>query len=160
MPTPVKAIPHGYHTITPHLLVREAAKAIDFYKKAFGAEELMRLPGPGGKIMHAELRIGDSAVMLGDEMPEHGCKGPQSYGGSPVSFYLYFENVDAAWKRAVDAGGKTKMPLADMFWGDRTGQIEDPFGHLWSLAQHIKDLTPEEIKKGQEAFVAQQMKRK
>ncbi len=155
MATEAKAIPKGYHTITPNLVIRDAAKAIDFYKKAFGAEETMRMPGPGGKVMHAELKIGDSIVMLGDEMPEMGAKGPKAYGGSPVSFYVYVAKVDAAWKRAVDAGAKVVMPLADMFWGDRTGRLEDPFGHFWSLAQHVKDLTPEEIKKGQEAFFKQ-----
>jgi len=155
MSTKVKAIPAGYHTITPNLLVREAGKAIEFYKKAFAAELVMNMPGPDGSVMHAELRIGDSVIMLGDEKPDMGCKGPNAYGGSPVSFYVYVENVDAAWKRAVDAGGTPKMPLADMFWGDRCGQLEDPFGHTWSLAQHIKDLTPEEIKKGQAAFFAQ-----
>jgi uncharacterized glyoxalase superfamily protein PhnB len=160
MAKPVKAIPDGYHAITPNLIVRDAAKAIDFYKKAFGAEEAMRLPGPGGTIMHAELRIGGSVMMLADEMPASGCKGPEAYGGSPVSFYVYVENVDAAWKRALDAGAASKMPLADMFWGDRAGTLEDPFGHQWMLAQHVKDLAPDEIKKGQEAFFAEMMKKK
>ncbi len=155
MATKVNAVPKGYHTITPNIVLREAPKAIDFYKKAFGAEEIMRLPGPDGKIMHAELRIGDSIVMLMEEMPEMGSKSPKAYGGSPVSFDVYVDKVDAAWKRAVDAGAKPVMPLADMFWGDRTGRLEDPFGHSWSLAQHVKDLTPEEIEKGQEAFFAQ-----
>lgn len=155
MTTNVRAIPAGYHTVTPNLIVREAAKAIEFYKKAFGAEQIMNMPGPDGSVMHAELRIGDSTIMLADEKLQWGCKSPQTFGGSPISFYLYVENVDAAWKRAIDAGAKSKMPLADMFWGDRTGQLEDPFGHLWSLAQHIKDLTFEEMKKGQEAFFAQ-----
>src|SRR5437667_7972997 len=115
---PVKAIPEGYSTITPSIIVRDARKAIDFYKMAFGAEEIMSMPGPGGKIMHAEIRIGNSRVMLADDMPEFGCKSPQALGGSPVSFYVYVENVDAAWKRAVDAGAKAGMPLSDMFWGD------------------------------------------
>ncbi len=154
MATKVNAVPKGYHTITPNLAVRDAARAIDFYKKALGAEELVRMPGPDGKVMHAELKIGDSIVMLAEEMPEMGSKSPKAYGGSPVGFYLYVENVDAAWKRAVDAGAKVIMPLADMFWGDRTGRLEDPFGHSWSPAQHIKDPTPEEIKKGQDAFFA------
>ena len=151
----VRAIPEGYHTITPNIVVRDARKAIDFYKKAFGAEEIMSMPGPGGKIMHAEIRIGNSRVMLADDMPEFGCKSPQALGGSPVSFYVYVENVDAAWKRAVDAGAKAGMPLSDMFWGDRTGKLEDPFGHSWNLAQHIKDLTPDQINKGQEEFMKQ-----
>lgn len=155
MATQVKAIPKGYHTITPNLVIRDAAKAIDFYKKAFGAEVIAQMGGPGGKVLHAELKIGDSIIMLGDEIPEMNTKGPKSYGGSPVSFYVYVEKVDAAWKRAVDAGAKTVMPLTDMFWGDRTGRLEDPFGHLWSLAQHVKDVTPEEMKKGQEAFFKQ-----
>ena len=148
----VKAIPEGYHTITPNLVVSDGAKAIDFYRKAFGAEEIVRMPGPGGGVMHAELRIGNSVFMLGEEMPDMGAKSPKAYGGSPVSFYFYVENVDAAWDRAVKAGAKPVMPLADMFWGDRTGRLEDPFGHGWSPAQHVADLTPEEIKKGQEAF--------
>ena len=150
-----QAIPKGLHTVTPSLIVAGAAKAIDFYKKALGAEEIMRFPGPDGKIMHAEIRIGDSVIMLGDEMPDQGAKGPKAYGGTSVSFFVYGENVDAAWKRAVDAGAKPVMPLADQFWGDRTGCIEDPFGHNWWLAQHIQDLTPEEIQKGSEAFFSQ-----
>jgi PhnB protein len=155
MATEVKAIPKGYHTITPNLVLRDTAKAIDFYRKAFGAEQIVSMPGPGGKVMHAELRIGDSVVMLGDEMPDMGSRSPTSFGGSPVSFYVYVEKVDAAWKRAVDAGAKVVRPLTDMFWGDRTGLLEDPFGHRWSLAQHVKDMTPEEMKKGQEAFFKQ-----
>ena len=151
----VKAIPEGYHAVTPHLVVSEAAKAIDFYKQAFGAEEVVRMPGPGGSIMHAELKIRDSVVMLGEEMPEMGAKSPKAYGGSPVSFYVYVENVDAAWERAVKAGAKPMTPLTNMFWGDRTGRLEDPFGHHWSLAQHVADPTPEEIKQGQEAFFSQ-----
>src|SRR5437016_2485265 len=138
----VQPIPSGYHTTTPHLIVRDAAAAIDFYKKAFGAEEIMRMPGPGGAIMHAEIAIGDSRVMLGDERPGMNCKGPQTLGGSPVSFYIYVQDVDKAWKRAIDAGAKETMPLADMFWGDRTGAVQDPLGHTWSLAQHIANPTP------------------
>jgi len=156
----VKAVPEGYHTVTASLIFAGADKAIDFYKKAFGAEEIMRMPGPGGRIMHAEVRIGNSRVMLADEMPDMGCKAPGAYGGSPVSFYVYVENVDSAWKRAVDAGGRSKMPLMDMFWGDRCGQIEDPFGYKWMIAQHVKDLTPEEMKKGQEAWMAQMKNKK
>jgi PhnB protein len=144
-----------YHTVTPNMIVRDAARAIDFYKKAFGATETVRMPGRGGRIMHAEIRIGDSIVMLADEMPEMHAKSPQALGGSPVSFYVYVDDVDAAWKRAVDAGAKPVMPLSDMFWGDRTGALEDPSGHRWSLAQHMKDLTPEQIKQGQEAFLAE-----
>ncbi|HEU5305285.1 MAG TPA: VOC family protein [Gemmatimonadales bacterium] len=148
-------IPRGYHTVTPSLVVAGAAKAIDFYKKALGAEERMRFPGPDGTIMHAELRIGDSTIMLGDEMPEQGGRSPKSYGGTPVSFFVYRENVDAAWKRAVDAGATPVIPLTDQFWGDRAGCLEDPFGHRWWLAQHIQDLTPEEIQKAAESFFSQ-----
>jgi uncharacterized glyoxalase superfamily protein PhnB len=155
MPKKAQAIPKGYHTVTPSLVVAGAAKAIDFYKKALGAEERMRFPGPDGTIMHAELQIGDSIVMLGDEMPEQGGRGPKSIGGTPVSFFVYRDNVDAAWKQAVDAGATPIMPLADQFWGDRTGCLEDPFGHRWWLAQHIQDLTPEELQKGAESFFSQ-----
>ena len=150
-----QAIPKGLHTVTPSLVVAGAAKAIDFYKKALGAEELSRFPGPDGKIMHAEIRIGDSTIMLADEMPDQGAKGPKSYGGTPVSFFVYRENVDAAWKQAVDAGAKPVMPLADQFWGDRAGCLEDPFGHQWWLAQHIQDLTPEQLKRSADAHFSQ-----
>ena len=149
------AIPKGYHTVTPSLFVAGAAKAIDFYKKALGAEELMRFPGPDGKIMHAEIKVGDSIIMLADEMPDMGGRSPKSIGGTPVSFFVYGENVDAAWKRAVDAGAREVQPLADQFWGDRTGCLEDPFGHHWWLAQHIEDLTPEQIRKNAEAHFGQ-----
>ena len=150
-----QAIPKGYHTVTPSLFVAGAAKAIEFYKKALGAEEIMRFPGPDGSIMHAELRIGDSVIMLGDEMPDQGGRGPKTIGGTPVSFFVYREDVDAAWKRAVDAGARRVVPLADQFWGDRTGCLEDPFGHQWWLAQHIQDLTPEEIRRNAEPHFAQ-----
>ena len=150
-----QAIPKGLHSVTPSLVVAGAAKAIDFYKKALGAEELSRFPGPDGKIMHAEIRIGDSTIMLADEMPDQGAKGPKSYGGTPVSFFVYSEKVDAAWKRAVDAGAKPIMPLDDQFWGDRTGCLEDPFGHHWWLAQRIQDLTPDELRKNADAFLSQ-----
>jgi PhnB protein len=145
-------IPEGYHTITPTLVVREGAKALEFYQRAFGAKEKGRMLGPDGTIMHAEFRIGNSIIMLNDEMPEMGSKSPKAYGGSPVKFYVYVENVDTAWKRALAAGAKETMPLQDMFWGDRTGCLEDPFGHTWLLAQHVSDPTPEEMQKGQEAF--------
>ena len=155
MANKAQAVPKGYHTVTPSLFVTGAAKAIEFYKKALGAEELMRFPGPGGAIMHAEIKIGDSIVMLADEMPEQGGRSPKSIGGTPVSFFVYREDVESAWKRAVDAGAKVLVPLADQFWGDRTGCLEDPFGHQWWLAQHLKDLTPEEIRKNAEAFFSQ-----
>ena len=151
----VKAIPEGYHAMTPNLVVTDGAQAIDFYRKAFGAEETVRMPGPSGGVLHAELRIGDSVFMLGEEMPDMGARSPKSYGGSPVSFYLYFEDVDSAWDRAVKAGGKALMPVTNMFWGDRMGKLEDPFGHSWALAQHVEDPTPEEMQKRQEEFFAQ-----
>jgi uncharacterized glyoxalase superfamily protein PhnB len=148
-----QAIPKGYHTVTPNICVAGADRAIDFYKRAFGAEELSRFPAPDGKIMHAEIRIGDSVVMLGDEMPDQGARSPKSYGGTPVGFFIYKDNVDSAWKQAVDAGAKAVVPLADQFWGDRTGCLEDPFGHRWWLAQHIQDLTPDELRqRAEEAF--------
>jgi PhnB protein len=150
-----QAIPKGYHTVTPSIVVAGADKAIDFYTKAFGAEEIMRFPGPDGAIMHAEIRIGDSIVMLGDEMPEQGGRSPKSFGGTPVSFFVYREDVDAAWDQAVNAGAKTVMPLANQFWGDRTGCLEDPFGHRWWLAQHVQDLTPEELQRNAESFFSQ-----
>lgn len=141
----VKAVPDGMHTITPHLVCRDAAAAIAFYQKAFGAVELARLPGPQGKLLHAMLRIGDSPLMLVDEFPDWGALGPQSLKGSPVTIHLYVEDVDAAVERAVAAGARLTMPVADMFWGDRYGTVEDPFGHRWSIATHIRDLSPKEI---------------
>jgi PhnB protein len=155
MAKPGKAIPPGYHSVTPSLVVAGAAKAIEFYQKALGAQELMRFPGPDGKLMHAEIKVGDSVIMLSDEMPEQGGRSPISFGGTPVSFFIYQDNVDAGWKRALDAGAKVIMPLQDMFWGDRTGCVEDPFGHHWWLAQHTQDLTPEEIQRNAEAFFSQ-----
>jgi PhnB protein len=140
-------IPAGYHTITPHLVARDAGKAIDFYKRAFGAEELGRMPSPDGRIMHAELKIGDSRLMIADEFPEHGCKGPLSLGGSAVTLHVYVENVDTFTQRAVGAGATVTMPVTDMFWGDRYGKLKDPFGHEWSVATHKEDLTPAEMQK-------------
>lgn len=150
-----QVVPQGYHTVTPNLVVEDAGEALTFYRKAFGADETVRMPGPNGRIMHAEMRIGDSVFMIGEQMPDMGRNSPRKYGGSPVGFYVYVESVDTAWKRAVDAGAKTMMPLADMFWGDRTGTLEDPFGHIWTLAEHVKDPTPEEMEKEQEKFFAQ-----
>jgi PhnB protein len=132
------------HTVTPHLVCAGAADAIEFYKRAFGAVEEARLPGPQGRIMHATIRIAGSAVMLVDEMPEWGALGPKALKGSPVTIHLYVENVDAFAKRAVDAGAKITMPVEDMFWGDRYGKLEDPFGHHWSVATHIRDVSMEE----------------
>lgn len=142
----VKPIPDGMHSVTPHLVCAGAADAIEFYKKAFGAEEALRLPGPQGKLMHAMIRIGDSAIMLVDEMPEWGSFGPKALKGSPVTIHLYVPEVDAFVARAVAAGAKITMPLQDMFWGDRYGQLEDPFGHRWSVATHIRDVTPDEMR--------------
>lgn len=150
--TKVNPIPEGYHTVTPNLTVPDVDQALEFYRRAFGADETVRMPGPDGKTMHAELRFGDSALMLSPEMPDFGSKSPRMLGGTPTSFYVYVENVDEAWKRAVDAGARATMPLQDMFWGDRTGRVEDPFGHAWNLAQHVADPTPEEMQRAQEEF--------
>jgi PhnB protein len=145
MPAKPNFIPPDMHTVTPHLICAGAAKAIDFYKAAFNAVETARMPGPDGKLMHAAVRIGDSTVMLVDEMLEYGAKSPKTLSGSPVTIHLYVEDVDTAFARAVSAGAKVTMPLEDMFWGDRYGQIEDPFGHKWSMATHKRDVTPEEM---------------
>jgi PhnB protein len=142
-----KPVPDGYHTATPYLIVKGAAQAIEFYKKAFGATELMRMAQPGGKIGHAEIKIGDSPIMLADESPDVGARSPQSIGGSPVSIMLYVEDVDRIFSQAVAAGAKVKRPVADQFYGDRTGGIEDPFGHLWYIATHKEDVSPEEMRK-------------
>ena len=144
--TKVKQIPDGMHSVTPHLICAGAANAIEFYKKAFNAVEEVRLPGPQGRLMHAMIRIEGSAVMLVDEMPEWGALGSKSLKGSPVTIHLYVEDVDVFVKRAVAAGAKITMPLDDMFWGDRYCKLEDPFGHHWSVATHLRDLSPEEIK--------------
>ena len=141
----VKAIPEGYHTVTPHLVIKDAGKAMEFYKKAFGAEEIFRMSGPDGKtIMHAEIRIGNSHLMLNDEMPDYGAVGPQSIGGTPVTLHLYVSDVDSSFKRAIEAGATEEMAVADMFWGDRYGKLLDPFGHKWSIATHKEDVSPEE----------------
>lgn len=144
----VKPIPEGSHSLTPHLICDDASSAIAFYKKAFHAVELSRLPGPDGKLMHASLRIGDSILMLVDEMPQWGALGPKSLKGSPVTIHLYVEDVDGVVARAEAAGATVTMPVAEMFWGDRYGQLRDPFGHRWSVATHTRDLTPEQIKQG------------
>jgi len=146
--TSVKPIPEGMRSLTPHLVCDGAAAAIEFYKKAFGATEVTRLPAPDGRLMHAQVRIGDSVLMLLDEWPDMGALGPNKLKGTSVTLHLYVTDVDAAFAKAVAAGATVKMPLADMFWGDRYGQVQDPFGHMWSLATHQRDLTPEEIKQG------------
>jgi PhnB protein len=143
---PVQPIPAGYHTVTPYLIIKGAAKALEFYKKAFGATEHLCLPQPGGKIAHAEIKIGDSIIMLADEVPEMGYLGPESLGGkSPVSIVLYVENVDSMFKQAIAAGGKELRPLADQFYGDRSGTLADPFGHVWTIATHVEDVSKEEV---------------
>src|SRR5215510_1791555 len=146
MNKPVKPIPDGMHTVTPHLVCHGAADAIEFYKKAFNAVELGKVPGPEGKLLHAVIRIGDSAVMLVDEFPDHNALGPKSLKGSPVTIHLYVQDVDAVFNQAVAAGAKSTMPVTDMFWGDRYGLLEDPFGHHWSVATHIRDVRPEELR--------------
>jgi len=143
--TQTKAIPDGMHSITPHLVCAGAAAAIEFYKKAFSAEEVMRLPGADGKLMHAMIRIAGSPVMLVDENPDWRIVGPKTLKGSPVTIHVFVADVDAFVARAVAAGAKITMPIADMFWGDRYGKLEDPFGHHWSVATHLRDVTPEEI---------------
>jgi len=144
----VKPIPEGMHSVTPHLVIDGAANAIEFYKKAFGAVEAVRLPGPGGKLMHASIRIGDSTVMMVDENPEWGLRGPKLLKGSPVTIHLYVEDADAFVAKAASAGAKVTVPVSEAFWGDRYGVIEDPFGHHWSVATHVRDLSPEEIQEG------------
>jgi PhnB protein len=147
MRTNVKHIPDGFHAITPYLTVNDAGEAIDFYKRAFGARERVRMPTPDGKVAHAELQIGDSIIMLGEECPEHGGVSPQTLEGSPVGLALYVEDVDKAFKRAVDAGASAKEPVEDKFWGDRAGSLTDPFGHKWMLLTHVEDVPPQEMKK-------------
>jgi PhnB protein len=142
-----KPIPEGYHTATPYLIIKDAAQAIEFYKKAFGATEVVRFPQPDGRIGHAEIKIGDSHIMLADEFPEMGARSPQSIGGTPVSILLYVEDVDAQAKLAVAAGAKVVRPVKDQFYGDRSGSFEDPFGHEWHIATHVEDVAPEEMHK-------------
>ena len=140
-------IPQGMHSVTPHLVCAGAAQAIEFYKKAFGAVEEGRMPGPDGKLMHAMIRIGDSPIMLADEMPEWGSLGPKALKGSPVTIHLYVDDADAFAKRAAAAGAKITMPVDEMFWGDRYGKLEDPFGHQWSVGTHVRDVSPEEMQR-------------
>ena len=143
----VRPIPEGYHTATPYLIVKGAANAIEFYKKAFDATEVMRMPDPAGRIMHAEIQVGNSRIMMADEMPEMGFRGPQSLGGTPVSILLYVNDVDAQAKKATAAGAKVMRPVENQFYGDRSGTFTDPFGHVWTIATHKEDLSNEEIQK-------------
>lgn len=153
----VRAIPEGYHSISPSLTCRDAARAIDFYKKVFGASEIMRMAGPGGKVGHAELRIGDSVIFVSDPFP--GMSAASESGGAPVIYlFLYTEDVDSVFNRAVQAGCRVDMPLADMFWGDRFGKITDPFGHQWGLATHVEDVAPEEMKRRSEEWTKKMAK--
>ena len=151
----VKPIPEGYHTATPYLIVHDAARAIDFYTRAFGATECMRFVDPRGKVGHAEIKIGDSPIMLADEALEMGHQSPQSLGGAAVSIMLYVEDVDVRFSQALAAGAKARQPLTDQFYGDRTGTLEDPFGHVWTLATHQEDVSLEEIHRRFAAFSAQ-----
>jgi PhnB protein len=150
----VKPVPEGYHTLAPYLAVDNAAEAIDYYKEAFGAKERVRMEAPGGRIGHAELEIGDSVVMLSDPFPQASTKSPKELGGSSVSVFMYVEDVDAVVKQAVDAGATVLMEVADQFWGDRFGTVQDPFGHTWSVATHVEDVPPEEIAERAKAAMA------
>ena len=148
----VKPVPDGYHTATPYLIVDGGATAIEFYQRAFGAKEIMRVPAPGGKVGHAEIKIGDSVIMLADEAPEMDARSPKSYGGSPVSILLYVEDVDKQFAQAVAAGGTSTRPVTDQFYGDRSGSLKDPFGHTWHISTHKEDVSPAEIKKRMDAM--------
>jgi len=146
-----KPIPDGYRTATPYLIIKGAADAIEFYKRAFGATELLRMADPQGRVGHAEIKIGDSVIMLADEHPAMGYRGPRSLGGSSVSILLYLEDVDGVFERAVKAGARAQRPVADQFYGDRSGTLEDPFGHVWTVATHVEDVPPEEMQRRAEA---------
>ncbi len=153
-----KPVPEGYHTLTPHLAIRDAARAVDFYKRAFGAKEIGVHKTPDGKIMHAELKIGDSVLMFADEFPGSGVSAPQALGGTTTQIHIYVEDVDKLFNQAVGAGATVKMPLMDAFWGDRYGQVTDPFGHAWSLATHQRDVSREEMEKAGAEFFAKMSK--
>jgi len=151
-----KAVPDGYHTATPYLIVKGAAAALDFYKKAFGATELFRMAGPDGRIGHAEIRIGDSQIMLADEVPGMGYVSPQTLGGSPVSLMLYVPDVDQLFQQAIAAGATAQRPVQDQFYGDRSGTLKDPLGHVWTISTHIEDIPPDEMRRRAEAFMKHQ----
>jgi PhnB protein len=149
-----KPIPEGYHSVTPYLIINGAADAIAYYTKAFGATELFRMPAPGGKIGHAEIKIGDSPIMLADEAPEMGFKGPKTIGGSPISIMIYVDDVDTVFNQAIAAGGTEQRPVKDQFYGDRSGTLEDPFGHVWHVATHKEDVSPEEMEERMKSHTA------
>ena len=155
----VKPIPEGVHTLTAHLSVRDGAGAIEFYQRAFGAKVNGVHKTPNGKIMHASLKIGDSNFMLADEFPGSPCRSPQSLGGTSVVLNIYVEDVDKLWNQAVNAGAKTTMPLANQFWGDRYGQVQDPYGHMWALMSHVEDVAPEEMERRAKAMFAEMSKK-
>lgn len=152
---PVQPVPEGYHTLTAYLAVDDAAAAIDFYGRAFGAKERVRMAGPGDSVMHAELEIGDSLLMLSDPFPQASTKPPKELGGTSASIFMYVEDIDSMYKQAIDAGASSLMEPDDMFWGDRFGSVQDPFGHSWTIATHVEDVSPEEMEKRSEAFMAQ-----
>lgn len=154
----IEKIPKDYHSITPVLIVKNGDEAIEFYKKGFGVQEQGRMKGPDGRVAHAELKLGDSVFMLSDEYPEMDCHSPKTIGGSPVSMYVYVDDVDSFFDKAISAGAKVLDPIKDQFWGDRHGRLEDPFGHLWSIATHKKDLSEDEMKKAAEAAFSQMSK--
>lgn len=148
-----KAIPEGYHSVTPYLIVDGAAKAIDFYKRAFNATEVMRMEAPGGKVGHAEIKIGDSHIMLADEYPDRGYRGPQAFGGAAVSLMVYVEDVDRIFKQALECGAQELQPLKNQFYGDRSGTLKDPFGHVWNISTHVEDVDPEEMRRRSEQLL-------
>jgi PhnB protein len=150
--TAVKPIPEGYHSVTPYLIIKGAARAIDFYKQAFGAVEMFRMPGPNGTIGHAELRIGDSIIMLADEMQAGTYRSPEAFGGSPISLMIYIENVDDVFARALSLGARQSRAVEDQFYGDRSGNLIDPFGHVWTIATHVEDVSPEEMQRRMQAL--------
>ena len=156
---PVKPIPEGYHSVTPYLIVKGGAKAIEFYKRAFGATEIMRLEGTGGSLGHAEIRIGNSPVMLADEYPEMGFRSPQTLGGAGVSLMVYVEQVDAVFQRAIATGAKELRAVQNQFYGDRSGTLQDPFGHVWTISTHVEDIPPEEMHRRSQEMVKQAQKK-
>jgi PhnB protein len=151
----IKPIPEGYQSVTPYLVMKGASAAIDYYKKVFGATERMRMDAPGGRIGHAEITVGSSVIMLADESPDMGFRGPKTFGGTPVSLMLYVPNVDEVFKRAVDAGAKQLRPVENQFYGDRMGTLEDPFGHVWSIGTHVEDVAPEEMSRRAQEMMKQ-----